>query len=203
VREEQHLRVPEAVAWLAMGLEQALEFGTTIGAISSDEADSFMAEGWETLLKLGEMQSARIESETPTTRFLDILLTLLAQHRAHLEAKSGGEPDEPEAWGWVDLKGDSGDKKFHPGSTSELVGWVEDDLVYLMPEAAHKAVARFCRDQGEPFPIIKAELLRRLEKEGILIPFVKEGKTKRTGLVWCSGQNRRVARLKANAFQKN
>lgn len=39
-----------------------------------------------------------------------------------------------------------------------LIGWQDDEWLYLIPDAAHKAVTHFCRDSGELFPIHRKRL---------------------------------------------
>jgi Ser/Thr protein kinase RdoA (MazF antagonist) len=88
--------------------------------------------------------------------------------------------------------------KYQVANQSELVGWVEEDAIYLIPEAAYRAVIKFCRDQGEPFVISKNEILRRLERKKILVAF-PDGE--RTQTLRCGGINHRIAQIKMSALK--
>ncbi len=48
-----------------------------------------------------------------------------------------------------------------------LIGWHDEEAIYLMPEASFKEVARFCRESGEPFPVRETRLKRDLSRENI------------------------------------
>jgi len=48
-----------------------------------------------------------------------------------------------------------------------MVGWQDEEGLYLVPEAAHQAVSRFCRDAGEPFPVRRERLQKDLALEGL------------------------------------
>ncbi|MCL0065768.1 DUF3854 domain-containing protein [Dehalococcoidia bacterium] len=195
--EGQHLRIPEIVAWLAIAMEQALEFGVESEAITPNERDGRLTSAWKTLLDMGQAQAARVAAEDPIDKFLEALNTLFAQNRAHLNHKAGSnrEPEEPENWGWFFVDKDGG--YFRPGANSDLLGWVESQYVYLLVDAAHRAVAKLCQDQGSSFPLSRNEILFQMEKRKILIP----GKEKRTTLVWCGGSMRRVAQIHRSSFE--
>src|SRR5262249_17455200 len=49
----------------------------------------------------------------------------------------------------------------------DFVGWKDAEWLYLLPDAAFKAVATFCRDSGEPFATRQGRLRRYFQKEGL------------------------------------
>lgn len=196
----EHFKVPEAVAWLFIGFELAVNFWMSVGAVSEGEASELLKNGWETLNHLGESQASTIHEEDPCTCFLETIATLLAQKRVYFaERKTGAAAENAEAWGWTSFENSVGDRKFRLRGQSELLGWIEDSTIYLIPEAAYKVVTKFCRDQGEPFPISKTEILRRLERDKILIPFENDERTKS---IYCGGLNHRVAQIRSSALDK-
>jgi len=159
-----------------------------------------LKKGWETLNRLGEAQACTIQEEDPCTRFLETIATLLAQKRVYFaERKTGTAPENAESWGWPSFENSVGDKKFRLRGQSELLGWIEDSTIYLIPEAAYKVVTKFCRGQAEPFLISKTEILRRLERCKILIPFENGERTKS---IYCGGLNHRVAQIIISAWIK-
>jgi hypothetical protein len=197
----EHFKIPEAVAWLFIGFELAVNFWMSIGIMSEVEANELLKKGWETLNRLGEAQAGTIHEEDPCTRFLETIATLLAQKRVYFaERKTGAAPENAESWGWISFENSVGPKKFKIRGQSELLGWIEDSTIYLIPEVAYKVVTKFGREQAEPFVISKTEILRRLERGKILIPFENGERTKS---IYCGGLNHRVAQIIISAIDKN
>jgi hypothetical protein len=77
----------------------------------------------------------------------------------------------------------------------DLVGWQDDEALYLVPEAAHQVVSRFCRDAGEPFPIRR----ERLQKDLVLEGLAEREEGRYTKIVRVGGRVRRVLWLKRRA----
>ena len=112
-----------------------------------------------------------VEGERSTRRFLQVLWTLLTQNRALLLPKDETRtllPTDP-----------------------PFIGWRDDDFLYLIPEAAHQAVVRFCRDSGDPFPIRKERVLRNFAKEEIS----ECDRDRNSKVVKMAGQTHRVLKL--------
>ena len=120
-------------------------------------------------------QGRMVEGERPSRRFLTVLLTLLAQHKALLLPKE-----------------DSGDAL--RGDTT-LLGWYDDKFAYLVPEASYQAVARFCRDSGELFTTRQERLMRDLSKEGL----TECNQDRHTLMARVGGRNRRTLCLRRKA----
>lgn len=166
-----HLRIPEVLAHLSLGLNCGLQYAEDIGACSRAEAEMYQTKCWEALLVAGRTHGRSVETERPSRCFLSVLTAMLTQGRAEILPR--------------DLGGDGlpGDK---------LVGWGDDDSIYLVPESAFGAVARFCREAGEPFPVRQERLLRDLAREGL-----SECDPERyTTTARIGGRSRRVLRLR-------
>jgi hypothetical protein len=150
-----HPRVAGNVAQLWLGVEWALRFAIEIGAVTRDTAEEHRQRSWQALLELGREQARVVESERPTRKFLEVLITLCSQDRAALlyPAASGGGP-----------KG------------SVLIGWEDADTIYLLPVAAFELVAKVCRDSGEPFATRQKMLQRDLLQEGLLCQVGNDGR---------------------------
>jgi hypothetical protein len=173
----EHLRVPEALAHLWIGVHSALTYAQEIGACSVEEAENIREECWAALLGLGRQHGGLVEEERPSRRFLRVLLTLHTQRRGHLADRY--EPDD------------------RPPPGAELLGWVDAEALYLLPEAAYEAVARFCHQTGEPFPIREERLTRDLKIDGL-----SECDPKRlTRTVAIGGRTRRVLKLHRAAVE--
>jgi DNA polymerase-1 len=174
-QDQEHLRVPAAIAHLWIGLDQGLTYAQAIGACSEERADSLRERGWAALCAVGGAQGRLVEEERPTLHFLRAVATLITQGRVYLLPKEGG-------WGGSSAQG------------AVFVGWHDDEFVYLLPDAAFEAVARSSRDAGHPFPIRQERLRRELTEERLsdsdsdrLLKTVKiGGKNHRTLCLWRS-----------------
>jgi hypothetical protein len=170
--DNDHLRLPGTISALWIGLDYGLRYAVEVGVLSEDGASRRRNEGWNVLLELGQQQAGIIEGERPTRRFLTVLIAILSQGRVSLLPREVG----PNAY-------------FGTGS---VIGWQDEDFVYLIPEAAFQAVARFCRDSGEPFPVRSERIWRDLNREGL-----SESATGRnTTTARLGGAVRRVVKLK-------
>ncbi len=147
VQSEGHLRVPEALAHLWVGTVCGLAYAEEIGACSASEAETHRARAWDALKALGTSQTKLVEGERPSLRFLRSLLALVAQGRGLLLPREENAPD--------------------PRPGADFLGWQDEAGLYLLPEASHMAVARFCREAGEPFPVRRDRLLKDLALEGL------------------------------------
>jgi len=163
-KEGQHLRLPEAVAWLHWGLLLGTQFVQEVGALAPVQREELAKETWTILLALAEAQGLRVEEERPANRFLEVLGTLLAQDRALLQSRLGVDGAKP-------------------APHQELIGYQDQDFVYLLPQAAHKAVADFCRRQGQPFPWNARAVRQDLDRSGLLV----HGDGRFTERVWADG----------------
>ncbi len=175
-----HLRLPEALSQLYMGFDLGLKYAVEVGALSVAEMADWEERGFEALKKGAEAQAARVEKERPTVRFLEVLTGLLAQGKVHLEHKEGKA-------------------KIGGGSANdELLGWYDEERLYLLLDAAYNRVARFLRDEGAVLSVKQAALRKYLVEEGILLPPTlsesDDDKDKRTtDVIRIGGAIRRVA----------
>lgn len=168
----EHLRLPGVLACLWIGLCYATRYALEVGAVQRSEATEIESECWDTLLQLGQQQARIIEGERPSQRFLTVLAAMLSQGRVVL------------------LRRDSRPEDYF--GTGAVVGWQDGDYVYLISDAAYQAVARFCRDAGEFFPVRSERLFRDLNREGLTE--CAEGRNTATTRV--GGQVRRVVQVK-------
>ena len=79
----------------------------------------------------------------------------------------------------------------------ELLGWLDDDSVFLLPEASFQAEPRFCRDAGEPFAVREYRLREDLLREELAYA----DKGRRTTTVKINGDVRRVLALDRGAVE--
>jgi len=171
----QHRRTPGIVADLALGLRYFLLFAHESGAIVSEKARELWARGWRTLGEAASGQSQHQATGEPTRRFRELLSASIASGRAHVANTEGGAPEVPEAWGWRRASVGSGDferEEWRP--QGERVGWLDEEDLYLEPDAALAAVQKQGRDSGEPLAVTSRTLRKRLHEYGLLLSTGKE-----------------------------
>jgi DNA polymerase-1 len=142
-----HLRIPEALAHLWVGLHCGLSCAVDLGACTLSRADELRHQGWNALVERATAQSYLLDQERPVRIFLQILATLLTQKRVELLPKEQSMFREPRE--------------------CVALGWHDDERLYLLPEAAFQTVARFARDAGEPFPVSQQTLRADLVRERV------------------------------------
>jgi len=166
----QHLRIPDVLATLYLGLDVGLAHAVEVGALTGAQAQEWRERGWEALKAGAEAQARRIEQERPTVRFLEVLGDLLAQGRVRLkrarsEQSMGGGED---------------------------VGWYDDDYIYLLSDSSYNVIARFLRDEGSHFPVKERALHKALVEEGYL---VRGSEDRFTDRYWDGERRYRVLKL--------
>jgi len=158
-----HARTPEIVANLQAGFDLYLEFSVASGAVDEAERDCLASQCWEALRAAASAQAKHQAATEPATRFVALLRSVLTSGRAHLAARSGGEPDR--------LAGPCGWRRDNAGRwvpLGDCIGWVEDDELYLEPTAAYRLAQIAGRDVGEVLVVSEQTLRKRLHEKGLL-----------------------------------
>jgi len=167
-----HARTPDIVASLQAAFELFAEFGVAAGAIDAAEAARLAERCWDALCEAGAAQEKHQGETDPTARFLDLLRSVLSSGRAHLEALTGGEPNQsPDSCGW--RRENAGPRM----PCGECIGWLDDDNLYLEPTAAFRGAQLAARDTGEAIPVSEQTLRRRLRDKGLLASTDKKRET--------------------------
>jgi len=170
-----HLRVPETVAHLALGLDCGLAFAQEIGACDAVEADELRMRCWESLMSRAKANASIVEANRPTRLFIEVFQTLLDQKKISVIPKTTISDERRDTF---------------------FVGWEDDDNYYLIPNAIYQAVARFCREAGESFPVGQTRLQQDLRREQL-----SQTETNRTtSTVWIAPVSRRVLCLRKSAI---
>ena len=163
LRNVAHARTPDIVANLQAGFELYLEFCTESRAVDRVERDDLMNRCWAALSEAAGTQTKHQMATEPASRFVALVRSVLASGRAHLEARSGGEPSHsPGSCGW---------RRDNSGAWAplgECIGWITDDDVYLEPTAAFRTVQVAGRDMGEVLAVGEQTLRKRLHEKGLL-----------------------------------
>ncbi len=177
-----HLRLPEAVAGLMVGIEMGVQYALTLGAISEAQRVDLLRRGWEALQQSATAMAQRVSDEKPERLFLRTLSDLLTQGKVYLRPADG-----------------VGNLLGGPSDNGELLGWYDADRFFLLPEATYGRVARHFRDLGNVFPVRETTLRKMLAEVGVL-EMGADGR--RTVTKQLDGQVRRVLVVRRAKFQE-
>lgn len=176
----QHARMPEAVAWLQVGIQMAVNYFQDAGAMDSIQAYEMQLQAWNIFIGQAEKQSQRIEEDRPVRKFLDAVRDLLAAKTIYTVVDTA-----------------SADVEFiSPG----FVGYRDDQFYYFLPDIIHKEVFKHYSTKGELFHISKKMLLKHLEAEGIIRTVDENGRRVRTPLKRTGSKINRMIWLKREAL---
>ena len=139
-----HGRVPEAAAWLEIGMMMFLSFLSDRLGTERTAYNEHMEKFRAILLRLAARQADSITEDKPTHKFVQKLYALLESNTVCVL-----------------------DKKSPPEFTpANCIGYEDDNFFYLYTEIAHKAVRKLCDEQGESFSLSSKLLLKALSEEG-------------------------------------
>ena len=192
-----HARTPGILADIAVGWMNFLRFAKESGVLTEVDKERMVEDVWNTLAQLGTEQQIEIADQDPVFRFLKLLNTTLVSGRAHVTNRDGGQPADPEMWGWrVEDVGPS-DSPSHHKPQGRQVGWVDNDDLFLDPEAAYAEVQRLGEDQGDRLAVSKSQLSRHIKEANLLRNFEPEKTTSRRTL---QGRERAVLHLSVGSL---
>lgn len=157
-----HSRTPENAAHALLGIEQFLKYAEEVGAISSQEAASHLAQAKKSIGALAREQTAHIRTEDVATRFIGYLGSALRMGRAHLvDSKREEMPDNGAEVGWA-----NSETGWRAGG--DRVGWVDGSAAYLDLKAAMTTVQRVARESSDNIGFRQKGLTRELRNAGYI-----------------------------------
>ena len=148
----RHRRTSWIVAELGAALKVFVRFAVAVGAKSEKEGDRLWHQCWEALLKVADAQAEHLASEDPARRFLTVLGAAVASGRAYIgnAADPDESPADPGELGWLKRTMVSGGHQFDEWMPQgERVGWVNEEDLYLIPDAAFAVAERM----ANPSPV--------------------------------------------------
>jgi hypothetical protein len=185
VSAETHLRTPDAIAALGLGIDTFLNFAVDCGAIDAEGREAL----WQRArVKLGsgvESQREEQREEDPVAMFVEAIPVVLASGKAHVAGRDGEVPSDADAagLGWQRRTSiymhDRGNGEMEIGSShlplGNLIGWVDGEQLLLLPAPALQAVGQLLREQGKAIPVAAKTLGKRLRETGWLVELDKDG----------------------------
>lgn len=159
-RPGDHARTPGIVAELAAAHEIYLRFAVESGAISKEARDEIRGNVWCGLMEMSDEARAETQEHTdPSESYLHYLRSAINSRRAYLADRTTGTvPKDSEvanACGWV-WEEHSSMVSGHAGRwvapNTSRIGWVDDNFVFLDPNAAYSIANKVAGEQGEQLP---------------------------------------------------
>ena len=192
-----HSRFIDNYANLLAGLEVFLTFAVDVGAIAEPERVALLAEGAAVLDELMRDQAVYQVDSDESIRFFSLLTSAMVSDRCHLvDLYSQGEPSNPRDYGWrqFSVRDKDGNEELKWRPIGACIGWVDDEKLYLDPEATFATIQKFASDQKEPFPVTQRTLWKRLADKGLLVDRdLNDGKNRASSRKWIGDKSRRVA----------
>jgi hypothetical protein len=164
-----HKRVPGIVAHLYRGWCYFLAAAVAAGSLSCAEAENYKGRIWSALADVASRQAEHHVTQEPAARFLELIIAAVASGRAHIAGAKGVEPtverDEStvcaDAFGWRK-------NAFGWEPKGELIGWVDEEDLYLQPDAAFSIAQRVATSLNDSLPVSIQTLWKRLHEGGHL-----------------------------------
>ena len=194
----QHLRTPDILANLAVGIEYFLNFAKGSGAIDEKEYQTIWKHCWNTLISLGEAQTQHVREEDPVRAALRFLKS--ADRAGRLIFRNpdvdSGTMGNLEGGPTVDLNQNRSDW---------FVGWRKDEGSDWLcdPEQLWKVIHNLFREQSREMPKTRTELFQEMENDGWITP---RDEKDRPGMPTVrhqiQGRRQRVIEIPAKSFER-
>ena len=164
---DSHPRTPDAAASLSLGLVMLRKYAVTVGALSREEADEFLARSEAGVIEAAKAHVEATSGGDPATRFIEILGSLFDGGGAYAkDRETGAEPDDWADLGWERRQVQDG-ADIIPKRGASFVGWVDENHLYLDKDAAYAAVSSFAQHGGIPFGIKPGALWKALARSAV------------------------------------
>jgi hypothetical protein len=167
--ETRHRRIASNAATMLAGWKVFLHFAEEVGAVGTMQAADLYERAEAAFQKLAERQDAHHAAVNPVRMFARLLSAVIGSGTAHLMDTDGQPPSYPDRFGWTQESHGVG---FNERETwrpqGSRIGWIDDDDLYLAPEATYAAIRKLAAAQGTPYPISQTTLWKRLDEAGLL-----------------------------------
>ena len=167
----QHGRTAEAIAHMMVGYQCMLNYLRDVQVITTEDAQAMYKEGWDIVTDNSARQAAEMKEDRPSKIFLSTISELLI-------SKSAG------------VKNVTSDADAGTGA-KDMIGYVDNEYYYLMPNVAYRAVAKLCSEQGQAFPLTAKMLYKQMREDGIL-GAENTTSTSATRPKWIDGRTQRL-----------
>jgi hypothetical protein len=158
-----HARTPEITANLQAAFEMYLEYAVACRAINDNERERLTDRCWKALSEAAKLQTPHQRATEPTSRFLELVRSLLTSGEAHLQSREGDKPDgDARAAGWHSLADGNW------AARGDCVGWVDGTDIYLEATTTYRLAQAAARQGGDNLSVTEQTLKKRLHEKGQL-----------------------------------
>ena len=171
----QHGRTAEAIAHMMVGYQCMLRYMRDVKAITTEQAVEMLGEAWDIATQNSKRQSDDMKEDRPSKIFLGTISELLTSKSASVR----------------DLTSPAGEGGGGGGGGREMIGYMDADFYYLMPQVAYRVVAKLCNDQGQAFPLTAKMLYKQMREDGVLTAETTTS-TSATRPKWIDGKCQRL-----------
>jgi hypothetical protein len=169
---ESHAREPSQVAYLQLGWEIFTRFAVKVGALTAEERTAILHKTQEVLLGAAAEHAQGLQDETTVSWFLALLTDGFASKAIYLRTPDDKIPSVPTRWGWTEvLEYDRTLQRTIPVAherTATLVGYVDEQYLYLLPEAIYQYLQQASQKANRTWPVDNVTLLRELDDVGLI-----------------------------------
>jgi hypothetical protein len=176
-----HRKLPEQIAFLRYALELVIGWMLDKKILSDKGANSLAEEGWNVFTRLSERHSQRIADDNPIKLFEEIMESLFTQGKVRLEYRT--------------ISGHA-----YGAAEGALIGYYDEQYVYMMPTTMWHELNRFCRTEDSHFPFTKTTFYKMLKDRKLIEPG-SDGTN--TTTVKIQGKTVRALKFKAGEVFKN
>ena len=142
-----HDRAPAAVACLMVGYVMMLRFFRDADVIDDGTVRAMAEAALRELTTSTRKQAKAAESDRPARMFIDAVREMLTSKRIYCRDLIA-----------VDVK--------EPPPTVKMVGWMDQEYYYFLPELIYTEVVKVQREQGTEFPVSRKALYKQLVADG-------------------------------------
>lgn len=177
-----HSRTPYNAAWLYAGYKMFLKYANSVDStiFKSDELKVFEKD----LIELMQGQKEYMQNQDAVPLYINAINEMLSTGEIVLSQIIIAEEKRKIA-----------DKK------TNMIGYIDEDYVYLLPDTAFSKVNSFLSKQGKVFPITRVTLNQLLADDKLIIPNDDKSGSKTVKLT-INGMRLKVLRFKKNTFYK-
>lgn len=146
--DRSHARIRQAVAVMLVALELFAEFAQEVDAMSAQEALELRLEARQVFDDMARAHAGRVSDENFAVRTLNVVDTLLGQGKVVFLPK--GTDKEPPIG-------------------KDLLGWYDEELVYIDPVATFHRIAQWFREEERSFGTDEAGMRQSLMEAGLVV----------------------------------
>lgn len=174
-----HARLATAFSQMMFGYTQFLRFMTDQEQLDNERAEQMAKRALDIFREMCEQQSRKVEREKPTLLFVELLKEMLETKQCSI----------------ADI-GDNPSQLVKPN----IIGYRDNDYLYLIGNTAYSAVRQFYAKQGNEFPSSTINLWKMFRDEGKLIPDVTGNRVDKRKRI--SGKSGRYIWLRADLLDE-